>query len=103
MPQAARSLTRLRKPSRGLRGTSQERGYDNRWRVASLAFLRMNPLCCGWNDVGEHAAGCNGLATETDHRLPVQAGQSDPLFWDVSNWRPRSKQCHAKKTQFENR
>ena len=98
MPNAARKL--MVKPPQRKRLSSQERGYTQSWREASLAYLRQNPLCVGWNDAGEHVDGCDGLATQTDHRIPVR-GQSDPLFWAVSNWRGRSRACHARKTRLE--
>ena len=105
------------------RGTTAERGYSYRWRVASQAFLKRYPLCVGCDPKEEtpldeqaqtegielldllqrnsklmiHAAGCEGFARQTDHLVPI-SGPDDPKFFDETNFRPRSAECHTHKT-----
>jgi 5-methylcytosine-specific restriction protein A len=60
--------------------------YSSRWRKARALFLRINPVC----------VDCGLPANEVDHEIPHRG---DPrLFWDRSNWTPRCKRCHSRKT-----
>jgi 5-methylcytosine-specific restriction protein A len=101
----------MRAPDR--RGTRTERGYSNRWLKAAQGFLQRYPLCCGSDpqqDNGSieamqaaclqltHADGCDRLASQVDHLVPVIDGQADPNFWDSGKWRGRSGSCHSVKT-----
>jgi len=76
------------------RKTSDERGYNSRWRKASKMFMRSHPLC----------AECmrQGVATPAqvvDHIIPHKGDAS--LFWDVGNWQALCKSCHDRKTATE--
>lgn len=78
------------------RGSAAKRLYDARWRRESRAFLAANPFC-----VDCEAEGRTTLAKETDHEIPHRG---DPeIFWDRTNWRPRCKTCHSRKTAREGR
>lgn len=55
------------------------------WRRATAAFL-----------VGKSCVDCGQPATVTDHNVPHRGDEA--LFWDESNWRPRCKTCHDRKT-----
>jgi 5-methylcytosine-specific restriction protein A len=68
--------------------------YNNRWRKASKAYLKDNPLCV-------HCKKEDRLtpATEVDHIIPH--GGDMKLFWDKSNWQSLCKKCHSKKTALE--
>ena len=79
------------------RGTSTERGYDQRWRRAREGFLRLHPLCA----CPDCESGAKRVtpATVVDHTIPHRG---DPvLFWDESNWKPYAKPCHDRKTARE--
>lgn len=65
--------------------------YDYRWQRFRFLFIAANPVC----------VACGHLATDVDHITPHR-GQSDPLFWDVSNLQSLCKACHARKTRREN-
>lgn len=73
------------------RGSSTQQGYGSAWRAAAEAFLEVNPFC-----VDRSAKGCLVFATEVDHEKPHKGDHE--LFWDRSNWRPRCKPCHSRKT-----
>lgn len=68
--------------------------YNNRWRKASKAYLKDNPLCV-------HCKKEDRLtpATEVDHIIPH--GGDMKRFWDKSNWQSLCKKCHSKKTALE--
>ncbi|MEQ8409115.1 MAG: HNH endonuclease [Gammaproteobacteria bacterium] len=68
--------------------------YNYRWQKASKAFLVSNPFC-----IDCEAQGKLEPATETDHEIPHRGDLK--LFWDKSNWRPRCKPCHSRKTARE--
>lgn len=74
------------------RGSAYQRGYDNtRWAKARKAFLAEHPLCIDCMERGRVEP-----ATVVDHEIPHKG---DPLlFWDVSNWSPRCKPDHDRKT-----
>lgn len=76
------------------RQSAARRGYGRRWREASKAFLRENPLCAECARRGETT-----LAAVVDH---VRPHRGDPeLFWDRANWQPLCKSCHDRKTARE--
>ncbi len=105
------------------RPSAYRRGYNPEWQEQSRAFRRRYPLCVGCDPTEEnriselhpgtplldalqqealdmqHATNCDGFAEHVDHLIAVRGGQADPLFWDESNWRGRSAECHAVKTR----
>ena len=74
--------------------SAYRRGYDARWRKASKAFLRANPLCVRCKAEGKYVK-----ATVVDHVIPHRGDER--LFWDQSNWQALCKQCHDRKTRRE--
>lgn len=76
------------------RANAGERGYNHRWRVARVAFLREHPFCV-------HCLPLYVAATVVDHIVPHRGDQQ--LFWDKSNWQPLCKVCHDQwKQKIEN-
>jgi 5-methylcytosine-specific restriction enzyme A len=75
------------------RGNSSERGYDNRWRNYSKAFLKKlgNQLCKLKID-----EGCSYIAECVDHIKPPN-GKGDPLFWDKANHQSACIHCNSVK------
>jgi len=76
------------------RGSSYERGYTVKWRVARLDYLSKNPLC-----VTCAKRGITTFATVVDHIVPHKGDYK--LFWDRSNWQSMCKVCHDSKTAKE--
>ena len=83
------------------RGTPAERGYDAQWRVDRDAYLGAHPFCTGLlvrqadgSYRRTHAEGCNGVATEVDHIVPLSQGGSNT--W--ANYQALSHACHSRKT-----
>ena len=76
------------------RGSAHARGYDSRWQKARATFLARNPLC-----VDCAAEGLIVAAAVVDHVIPHKGNQT--LFWDESNWAPRCKPHHDRKTATE--
>jgi 5-methylcytosine-specific restriction enzyme A len=74
--------------------TPAERGYTNRWAVASRMFRRENPLCCECLKYGvTKPSEC------VDHVVPHKC---DPvLFWDRNNWQALCNRCHNRKSAKE--
>lgn len=74
--------------SEASRPSATARGYDNRWRVESTAFLRKpgNERC---------ACGCGRLSNVVDHKVAHKGDQR--LFWDRSNWQPMHRDCNSRK------
>ena len=70
------------------RGSAASRGYDERWRRESKAWLKAlgNPLC---------ACGCGRKANVVDHRIAHKGDMK--LFWDKSNWQPMAFACNSRK------
>lgn len=69
------------------RGSAAERGYDRRWQIYRLNFLRSTPLCVLCLTIGVVTP-----ATVVDH---VQAHKGDErLFWEPSNHRAVCKPHH---------
>lgn len=68
------------------RGTAAARGYGARWQRESAEFLQQHPWCID----------CGAPSAEVDHEVPHRGDMV--LFWDKSNWRPRCKTCHSRKT-----
>jgi 5-methylcytosine-specific restriction protein A len=77
-----------------LRGSSYDRGYDNRWRKYRIIFLREHPLCEICLKEGKITQ-----ATDIDHRLPHRGDKK--LFWDESNLQALCHSCHSRKTAME--
>ena len=78
------------------RPSSASRGYNAKWRKASKAFLRKNPLCVMCLKEGRYTA-----ATVVDHIKPHRGDST--LMWDSSNWQALCKSCHDKKTWREDK
>lgn len=76
------------------RGTAAKRGYDTRWRLARIRFLRAHPLCVECERHGRLTS-----ATVVDHIRPHKGDKL--LFWDESNWQALCKPCHDAKTARE--
>ncbi|MBM1688832.1 HNH endonuclease [Sulfitobacter geojensis] len=75
------------------RPTAAQRGYNNAWRKARDAFLKINDRCA-W-------PRCGALATVVDH---IVAHRGDKVrFWDRSNWQPLCKPCHDRRKQKQER
>jgi 5-methylcytosine-specific restriction protein A len=93
-------LTHDRYCSKHKREVNKERNemnskiYNNRWRKASKAYLKDNPLCVHCKKEDRHTP-----ATEVDHIIPH--GGDMKRFWDKSNWQSLCKKCHSKKTALE--
>lgn len=79
------------------RGSARERGYTRTWEKERAAYLAVNPLCKRCMDHGKVTA-----ASLVDHVVPVEDA-SDPLFWEVENWQPLCRDCHAVKTGEDRR
>ena len=93
-------LTHDRYCSKHKREVNKERNdinskiYNNRWRKASKAYLKDNPLCVYCKKEDRLTP-----ATEVDHIIPPDGHMK--LFWDKSNWQSLCKKCHSKKTALE--
>lgn len=93
-------LTHDRYCSKHKREVNKERNdinskiYNNRWRKASKAYLKDNPLCVYCKKEDRLTP-----ATEVDHIIPH--GGDMKLFWNKSNWQSLCKKCHSKKTALE--
>lgn len=64
------------------RPSARERGYDTRWDVERVAFLKTHPRCIR----------CDAPATVVDHITPHKGSQR--LFWDRNNWQALCRPCH---------
>jgi 5-methylcytosine-specific restriction endonuclease McrA len=64
------------------RPSASDRGYDNRWQKARIAFLQKHPCC----------VMCGKPATVVNHKIPHLGNKA--LFWDSKNWEPACKRCH---------
>lgn len=73
------------------RPNAYQRGYDDRWRAARLAWLTNHPLCAECSRQGRITA-----AGVVDHILPHRGDAG--LFWDEGNWQSLCKRCHNAKT-----
>ena len=71
------------------RGSSTKRGYTYRHRSLSERYRRVNPLC------ELRFPGCQFLAVDADHKLPIRAGGLN--VW--SNYQAVCKPCHSRKTR----
>lgn len=74
--------------------SANDRGYTYKWQQASKGFLKKHPLCAMCE-----AKGIIKAAQVVDHIKPHKGDQT--LFWDRKNWQPLCKQCHDRKTFFE--
>lgn len=128
-PSTYRATQQQRRPRlQQARKSTAERGYAGDWPEQSKAFIQEYPFCVGCDPTEElkyrqssgdfesfmnllqlhstemtHAAGCDGLSKHTDHSEPVINGQEDPEFWNREKWRPRSAECHSRKTATHDR
>lgn len=87
------------------RGSSHERGYDNRWNKYRVNWLHRFPLCGMRLDGQRHAEhsrctrdGRAVAAIQVDHIKPIQEGG---LMWDPSNHQSLCEGCGARKSQSE--
>jgi len=76
------------------RSSSNERGYNYQWHIASRLYLKRNPLCVICLKEGRIET-----ATVVDHIIPHKGNQD--LFWDESNWQSLCKMHHDRKTAKE--
>jgi 5-methylcytosine-specific restriction protein A len=79
------------------RPSSNDRGYDSRWRKAAQHFLNKYPFCemCSM-------AGTKRLAVHVDHVIPHKGDMN--VFWDSTNWQGLCMEHHNRfKQQIENR
>lgn len=88
------------------RESPTKRGYDERWarHAHDLCYQRVFCELCLTAGVEtsivrgkRHQAGGKRTGI-VDHVVPAQGGQSDPLFWEVSNHRCLCIECHNWKT-----
>jgi 5-methylcytosine-specific restriction enzyme A len=73
------------------RGSSSQRGYDDRWRKYRAAFLARHPWCLECLRQGRRT-----LATVVDHVQPHRG--NDALMWNPSNHASMCARCHNRKT-----
>jgi 5-methylcytosine-specific restriction protein A len=73
--------------------SAHARGYTKRWQRESKAFLALRLWCIDCLAEGIYAE----RATVVDHEIPHRGDQR--LFWDKTNWRPRCKPHHDRKTR----
>lgn len=87
---AGRRCARCHPSRRENRKTAHERGYDHRWRAASLAFLARpeNRIC----------KICNRKLAECVDHVRDHHGDAK-LFWDVANWQAACIACNTRKAQ----
>ena len=69
------------------RPTASQRGYTDKWRAASKAFLA--------EPGHQTCVSCGKPATMVDHRIPAKGDMA--LFWDKSNWQPMCRRCNLSK------
>lgn len=83
------------------RGSSTERGYDNKWRKARVHYLRKHPLCVNCQMLNRLAAA-NVVDHIEPHRLKEAMDSGDEariarareLFWNSDLWASLCKPCH---------
>ncbi len=69
--------------------------YNNaRWKQASKAFRKMNPLCA---ECEKH--GAINPSEVVDHIIPHKGNED--LFWNADNWQALCKRCHDVKSARE--
>ena len=78
--------------------SSTQRGYDRRWRKARDLYIEAHPLCESCLKEGRIVP-----ATEVDHVIPVEGGQSDQSFFKAEGYQSLCHSCHSRKTLEENR
>lgn len=88
--------SKVGRADRDLRGSARERGYDARWEVERVAFLRSHPFC---RRCELETPGSIQPATVVDHVVPHKG--DEVLFWDQANWQPLCKPHHDRKTATE--
>ena len=72
-------------------GSSTARGYTSSWRRLSERKRRLTPYC------ELHLPGCELVAVDTDHTVPIRAGGRST--W--SNAKSVCRSCHATKTRSD--
>lgn len=92
--QVAALKTGVAAPAPVQRANSNARGYNYRWRMAALRFLRRHPLCAECQRQGRVTA-----ATAVDHIIPHKGDMA--LFWKESNFQGLCAPCHGRKTAAE--
>src|SRR5574344_730145 len=70
------------------RGTSTERGYNYRWSLFRVVYLKQHPLCVECQKGGRLTP-----ATEIDHIIPHRGDQQ--LLWDESNMQSLCHRHHS--------
>ena len=73
-----------------IRGTRQQRGYDDAWLRVRAAFLRRHPLCEPCKSRGKIVLAC-----QAHHKQPFK-GKDDPKRLSVNNLMAVCRACHAK-------
>ena len=68
--------------------SSSDRGYTERWRSESKAFLKQHPFCIGCRALGREVR-----AVLVDHVIPHKGVQR--VFWDRSMWQASCRWHHA--------
>lgn len=79
-----------------MRGTRQERGYDERWLKLSKIIRKRDPFCKIGKICDPRNTGRTALSTDTDHIIP--AVQRPDLFYDETNLQGACHECHSWKT-----
>lgn len=96
VPYSSRYCEEHRKLHKDEYRTSQEKGYNSRWRKVRRIFLKAHPLCEMCRKEGRLVK-----ATVVDHIIPHRGDQE--LFWDQNNFQALCKSCHDRKTMTEDR
>ena len=88
------------------RGTTAERGCDQKWLNFAAWFLRRHPNCVGsgdvpWDDWRPHESelvlNCRNTANEVHHRKKL--ADSPALRTVETNCLPQCESCHAVRTR----
>lgn len=103
-----RGTLRFKPPEEETRLSSDERGYNSKWRRARQAFLAKHPLCvkcwernrpvpaCVVDHITPHRIG-DAIASQDQRRI-IEARR---LFWDSTNWQSLCTTCHNSTKQAE--
>lgn len=68
---------------------------DAAWVRAARAFKASHPFCVN----AHRLLGCTLVTELVDHIVPHRGDTQ--LFWDMANWQPMCRHCHAIKTAAE--
>lgn len=74
------------------RESSNERGYDHKWRKYRFRFLHYNPKCYV----------CAQKSNVVDHYVPWKLDK-EKYFWNETNYIPLCSTCHNKITAMFDR